>query len=127
MPSTLHFFLPDTFAPEPRPHPRPPAVAPARRLQEGCLRFEAQRGIFVSPQHSVLVLDDEAAVAELRQLETSGCAAPVAAELLHRLGAVLRFERALHAVDGAVLDAELVARVARAAQVRRSFIKGAPA
>ncbi|KAL4451665.1 hypothetical protein ABPG75_007327 [Micractinium tetrahymenae] len=85
-------------------------------LEEGCLRLEAQRGLFISAPHSLLVLDDEAAVAELRQLETADCAAPEVAELLHRLGAVLRFERALRQAGEAAVDAELLARVARAAQ-----------
>lgn len=60
-------------------------------LKEGCHRIEAQRGMLVGPPHSLLVLDDEEAVAELRQLELPTCSVRDVPELLHRLGVVLRF------------------------------------
>ena len=64
-------------------------------LQEGCHLLEAQHDVFVSAPHAFLVLPDEAAVAELRQLELveqPGCRGGCdAAELLQRLAAVLQF------------------------------------
>ncbi len=53
-------------------------------LKEGCLQIEAQRGMLVGPPHSLLVLDDEEAVAELRQLELPTCSVRDVPELLHR-------------------------------------------
>ena len=80
--------------------------------QEGCHRVEAQRGVFVSPPHSLLVLRDAAAAAELLQLEWADSCVGDAPELLHRLGAVLGFAR-----RGAWrADAALQRRVASAAQ-----------
>lgn len=82
--------------------------------------MEAQHGVLVSTPHSLLVLDDEEAVAELRQLELPGCHAAHASELLHRLGAVLRFGRGRWrrgAAGGSSADGALLRRVDGAAQV----------
>jgi hypothetical protein len=96
----------------------PPSWALLRipALPQGCLSIEAQHGDFVSPPAALLVLEDAAAVAELRQLELPGCAGTHddASELLHRLGAVLRFAGCPRAGDG---DEALAARVRAAAQV----------
>ena len=94
------------------------------RLEEGCHRVEAQRGSFVSAPHSFLVLDDPAAVEELRQLEQAGSGVPDAAELLHRLGAVLRFRRSSRSDSGPSSSGSrgavqaVTRRVDAAAQVR---------
>ena len=104
-------------------HPTTPCIAPCRALQEGCHLVEAQRGIFVSTPAAFLVIEDEAAAAELRQLEAVDSTLPSSdtTELLTRLGAVLRFGRGLRdacPADVARVDAALLARVAAAAQVR---------
>lgn len=89
------------------------------RLAEGCHEVEAQRGVLLSVPQPFLVVDDAAVVAELRQLEQPGLCAPEVAELLQRLGAVLRFARQhqqqQNGGSGAA-DAAVVARVAAAAQ-----------
>lgn len=84
-------------------------------LLEGCHEVEAQRGVLLSAPQPFLVVDDAAAVAELRQLEQPGLCEAEAAELLQRLGAVLRFARQ-HQRQGGAADAAVVARVAAAAQ-----------
>lgn len=96
-----------------RPRHRPwPRTFPVS--QEGCHLLEAQHGPFVSAPAPFLVVDDEEAVGELRQLELPGCSATAGgAELLQRLGAVLRFA-ARHA-EGTAAPA-LVSRMAAAAQ-----------
>ena len=85
-------------------------------LSEGCHEVEAQRGVLVSAPQPFLVVDNAAAVAELRQLEQSGLCEAEAAELLQRLGAVLRFARQHQQQQGGAADAAVVARVAAAAQ-----------
>ena len=95
------------------------------RMEEGCHRVEAQRGSFVSAPHSFLVLDDPEAVEELRQLEQADSGMPDPAELLHRLGAVMRFGRSgcngggsPSSSGGSGAGQAMMRRVGAAAQVR---------
>lgn len=92
-------------------------------LAEGCHQLEAQRGVLLSVPQPFLVVDDAAAVVELRQLEQSGCCMSEVAELLLRLGAVLRFAQQHQQRQGGegsdaaeAADVALVARTAAAAQ-----------
>ena len=94
-------------------------------LQEGCHLLEAQHDVFVSAPHAFLVLPDEAAVAELRQLELEQpCRGGDVAELLQRLAAVLQFGRQQQQQQGdagaEAASPALKRRVEAAAQVRHA-------
>ena len=102
-------------------------------MAEGCHQVEAQRGVLLSVPQPFLVVEDAAAVEELRQLEQPGWCAPEVAELLLRLGAVLRFARQQQERRGSDAaeagDAALVARAAAAAQelAASCILRGWPA